>query len=251
MASPEVGRWRAQLRIQLNRVIVIGGLLTLLPMVALAERVRAGAGRRLARGCLRALGRLCGLTFEATGADHLAGTGRYIFVPNHSSLLDVPAMLLAWPDLCFMAGADLFRIPLLSGAMRALGTVAIDRHNPGVARRQLAELARGTRPACLAIFAEGGIAPPGRRLAFKTGAFRLAAGAGLPIVPVAIHNGGRLLPPGGRLAISPGVIVVEFLEPVSVVGRTSRDRHVLRDLVRQSVTSSLDAGPPMPARAAR
>jgi 1-acyl-sn-glycerol-3-phosphate acyltransferase len=246
--APRPGRWRGQLRIQLNRVVVIGGLVTLLPMVAIAERARAGAGRRLARRSLRALGRLCGVTFEVAGADRLSRAASYIFVPNHSSLLDVPAMLLARSDLCFMAGADLFRIPLLAGAMRALGTVAIDRHEPAVARRQLAELGRRPGPLCLAVFAEGRIAPPGCRLPFKTGAFVLAAEAGVPVVPVAIHNTWRLLPPGGRPAISPGVVVVEFLEPVSVVGPTSRDRHVLRDLVHQSVTASLDAGPPMAAR---
>ncbi len=160
--------------------------------------------------------------------------------------MDIPALLTAVPDVRFVAAAELFRVPLLSSAMRALGTVAIDRHHPAHAREQLGELAHEHGAGDdydLAIFPEGGIAPAGRRLPFKSGAFTLAIETGSTVVPVAIHGTDRVLPPNGRLAARPGVVTIEFLDPVTTAGLLPDDRQVLRDVVQGLVGAAREAGP--------
>ena len=139
---------------------------------------------------------LCGVRFAVRGRSPLDRPGSVV-VPNHSSPMDIPALLWADPDVRFMAAADLFRIPLLAAAMRSVGTVPIDRKDHDRARDQLDRLvdarSRGFGGS-IAIFAEGGIAPAGTHLPFKSGAFSLAIRTATPVVPVAILG----IRPGAR-----------------------------------------------------
>lgn len=225
-------------RAQLNRFIVAVAILFCLPLVLGAERLRAGGGRVVALRFIRIVGQLCGLTFEARGLDRVDDLGSYVFVPNHTSPLDIPALLVARPNVRFVAAANLFRNPVLALLMRALGTVAIDRDNARVAHRQIQELSASKDPMCLTIFAEGRIAAPEEGLPFKSGAFVVAIATQASVVPVAIR-GGDLLPPGRALAVRPGTVSVEFLEPIPTEHLKVRDRKVLSDQTRRAVAESL------------
>jgi 1-acyl-sn-glycerol-3-phosphate acyltransferase len=235
------GRVPRFLRLQLSRVILVVAVVLLLPTIAVVERVRRGAGRLVIRRCVPAVARLCGVVFEVRAAPDPDDAQSCVFVPNHSSLLDIPAVLMARPDVRFVAAAGLFHVPLLAAAMRALDTVPIERRRPERARRQLEELASSAGDGAfrIVIFPEGALAPPGGRLPFKTGAFALAIQAGVPVVPIAIHNTGRVLPPHTRLALRPGRVVVEVLAPVAVTGLGIDDRGALRDQVSIVVQEAL------------
>jgi 1-acyl-sn-glycerol-3-phosphate acyltransferase len=228
-------------RPQLNRLLVWVALLVVLPLVAAGERLRRGAGRRIARRSVRVVARLCGVVFDVEESAELEADRPYVLVPNHSSPFDIPALLIACPDVRFFAAAELFRIPLLAGAMRALGTLPIERRDPGLARRQLTDFGGGAGMGTdrIVIFAEGAIAPAGTRLPFKTGAFALAIQAGASVVPVAIHHSADVLAPRGHLAVHPGRITVELLPPVRTDTLTNEDRGALRDRVRAMVVSAL------------
>jgi len=237
--------WRTSVRARANRIVVVTSLLVLLPIVVVGERLRRGSGRRLLRWGVSIVAVWCGVRFEVQGRRAAAHPGS-VLVPNHSSPMDIPALLWAEPDIRFMAAAELFRIPVLAAAMRAVGTVPIDRRDHDRARIQLdAPVAHRTGGGVgdLAVFAEGGIAPAGERLPFKTGAFTLAIRSSSPAVPVAVHGADRVLPPRGHLLVRPGVVVVEFLGPIDTSGLTTEDRHVLRDHVHDRVGAALDAVP--------
>jgi 1-acyl-sn-glycerol-3-phosphate acyltransferase len=232
------------LRAQVNRLFGAVALLVALPLIAIGEKVRAGGGRAMAVGIIRTVARLCGVRFEVRGVERLGTAASVVLVPNHSSILDIPAMLVALPHVRFMAGSDLYSHRLLALAMRALGTVPIDRKNAREARRQIKALsaeAQSTEsaPLCLTIFAEGQIAPPGTRLPFKTGAFVVAIETGATVVPVAIAHADEVLPPKAWLAIRPGVITIDFLDPIPTVGLTTRDRNRVRDQASGAVLAAL------------
>jgi 1-acyl-sn-glycerol-3-phosphate acyltransferase len=228
-----------------NRIIIIGSLLLLLPSIVIAEKLHRGKGRALAHRGAVAVARLCGVTFDVRGVARGSVDGTTVLVPNHSSPLDIPAMMVAVPDVRFVAASGLFRIPLLASAMRALGVVALDRRHPDHAWRQLDALAdtASSGESCqpLVIFPEGGIAPAGARLPFKTGAFSLAIAVGGTVVPVAIRGSDRLLPPGGRLALSPGTVTIELLSPLATDGMTATDRHALGRQAQELVESATRA----------
>ncbi|HEX3947076.1 MAG TPA: lysophospholipid acyltransferase family protein [Acidimicrobiales bacterium] len=250
MTMDESGSRSGQVaRAQLNRLIAAVVVPLALVHVALSERVRPGRGGRVARRWIAVAARLTGLRFEVAGTG-TAGDGQSrILVANHSSLLDIPALIVACPEARFVAGADLFRIPLLAAAMRSLDTVPVDRR--GKERTVLRVPDVGDAGSTLVIFAEGKIAPPGERLPFRGGAFALAIEHGVPIVPVAIHHSSARLPPRARLAVRPGTVGVRFLEPWPTTGLGMEERHRLRDQVEGALLGALtaaDGGSLVPGR---
>jgi 1-acyl-sn-glycerol-3-phosphate acyltransferase len=226
-------------RAQLNRVVILFGLLLALPVVALVGRVHRRAGRRVAVRAVKSITRLCGIRIDVHGAEHLDDKASYVLVPNHTSPLDIAAVLVARPDAQFVAAAGLFRIPLLASAMRALGTAPIARNNHERARERVAELAHAVDNRELVVFAEGGIAPTAELLPFKTGAFVIAINTHVPVVPIAISGAPRILPRHGRLRARPGTLHIEVLQPVPTAGLVVDDRHELAQRVRTAIVESL------------
>ena len=226
-------------RSHVNRIIVLSALLVVLPLIAVAERIRPGWGRAFAVRAIRWTGRLCGVTFDVRGSRRSEGRGSCVLVPNHTSPLDIVALLVARPDARFVAAAELFRIPLLRAAMRALGTVPIRRGDRRGARTRIDELSRPESDRELVMFPEGGIASTPEVLPFKTGPFVVAIRTGVPVVPVAIRGAARVLPPGGRLRLRPGTVRVDILDPVTTVGLDLDDRRPLADTARDRVLHAL------------
>lgn len=211
----------------MNGVVVVVAMTVVLPIVVVAERTRRGAGRRVAVGAVRALGRACGIRFEAIGRELLPTERLAVLVPNHASPVDIPALLATVPDVRFVAAAELFRIPLLGAAIRALGSIPVDRSRPRAGGGRLALGDGDDRP--IVVFAEGGIPEPGQTPRFQTGAFVLAIDAGAPVVPVTIRGAASVLPRGAKVWARPGVVTVELHPPIATGDLTLRDRKALRD----------------------
>ena len=226
-------------RSHLNRIIVLAALLVVLPMIAISERVHRGWGRAFAVRAIRRTGRLCGVTFDVRSSGSVVEAGSCVLVPNHTSPVDIAAVLVARPDVRFVAAAELFRIPLLRAAMVALGTVPIRRGDRAGARRRIDELSRSATNGELVMFPEGGIAPTADVLPFKTGAFVVAIETGIPVVPVAIRGAARVLPPRGRLRVRSGTVRIDILDPVATDGLGLRDRRRLADTARDRVRTAL------------
>lgn len=243
VVSSVVGRVPAvEVRAQANRVLVALALLVGLPIVALVGSVRASAGRRVAVAALRALTRACGVRVEVVGGADLDPGGAYVFVPNHRSHVDIPAVLLARPTTRFVAAQELFRIPLLAATMRALDTVPVDRGDRRRSRDQMGSVAAtgAGGPLEVVVFADGRIVLPGEAPApFKTGAFVLAIDTGAAVVPVAVHGAAAVAPPDRRLYVRPGTVRVELLPPVPTTGLTRADRKRLRTQVQSAVDAAL------------
>jgi 1-acyl-sn-glycerol-3-phosphate acyltransferase len=98
------------------------------------------------------------------------------------------------------------------------------------------ELRKG---AWVLLFPEGTRSTSGESLPWKTGAFRLAIDAQVPIVPTVIHNA-RFAWPAQSILPRSGTMIVEFLEPVSSEGVSAKHYGQLRNQVRDLVISSLE-----------
>lgn len=99
----QVKRGTPAARSQLNRVLVVLALLAVLPFVALSERVRKGTGRRVVVRAIRMVARMCGVRIDVKTSPEFEPASPYVFVANHSSPLDIAAVLVACPDVRFVA----------------------------------------------------------------------------------------------------------------------------------------------------
>jgi 1-acyl-sn-glycerol-3-phosphate acyltransferase len=161
----------------------------------------------------------------------------YVFVSNHTSNIDVPAILSVSPEpLRFIAKAELGRIPLFGWAARRMGHVFIDRRDSHGAAKAIAErIGRGLRGVGLFFFAEGTRSTTDELLPFKKGAAVAALGAGLECVPIGIAGAREVLAPKGFSLFRPGPIGVVFGEPIPVAGHTLEDRDRLVAEQRKAV----------------
>ncbi len=230
-------------RVVLNRMMAVIALPVTLILVSVVSRFSPESGGRVARSGVSRIARLCGVRFVDEGFDPLRNDRRFVIVANHSSPMDIPAMLLCLPEARFLAAADLFKVPLLSAAMRGMKAIPIERRNRQAARRQLDTLVDTVSALTnfkIVIFPEGGIPALGTRLPFKAGAFEVAIRTGAFILPVAIHGSGVVLPPKGHLGVRPGTVRVQALAPISTEGLALSDLDGLRGEAEAAILAALD-----------
>jgi len=178
---------------------------------------------------------------EITGLEKIDPGRSYVFIANHASHLDPPAIAVAIPNtLRFIGKASLSRIPLFGLAARRAGVIFIDRGNSHKTVADLNQaIAALTGGVSTLFFAEGTRSPDGRLLPFKKGGVMLALQAGLPIVPVTVTGSHALFPKGQRF-IRPGTLCVTVGDPIEVNRFTLADRDRLLQRVRTAIQENLD-----------
>jgi 1-acyl-sn-glycerol-3-phosphate acyltransferase len=189
------------------------------------------------------------------------GSGPYVVVSNHQSLLDIVLLSRMPREMKWVGKEELFRIPWIGLMLRLTGDIAVrrgDSESGGEAvARAKAYLARGMS---VMIFPEGTRSRDARLLPFKSGAFRLAIEAGVPVLPVAVWGTAEGIMKGG-LAVGPCDAVARLLPPHPTTGLVQADAAALRDRVRAAMAAALppeasapaaprDAGPRGPPAAA-
>lgn len=167
-----------------------------------------------------------------------------VYVANHQSQFDIPALVLAMPaDFRVVAKRELLYVPIFGWVLWLAGFIFIDRADRDRAIQSLERAQRTLRRGTsVVVFAEGTRSPDGRLLPFKKGGFILALQAGVPIVPVAIR-GGRQVLPKGALRIRPGDIDVIFGAPVATSSYTLETKDTLIAAVRERITAGLSRDP--------
>lgn len=120
-----------------------------------------------------------------------------VYVVNHQSTMDVMVMGAMYPSNCVsLAKKSLKYVPLLGQYMTLIGTIFVDRSNPQKAISTLQQASETLKSKNLSVL----VFPEGTRarlnettmLEFKKGAFHIAVGGELPIVPVVISRYGDL-----------------------------------------------------------
>ena len=183
--------------------------------------------------------RVAGVRVRLVGREHLDPQRAYVYMANHVSNLDPPALIPYLPQRAsVMVKKELFRVPLLGRAMRMVSLVPIDRRNKEAAIASVRAAAEVLRSGIsVVVFPEGTRSPDGRLLPFKKGPFHMALETGAPIVPVTIV-GTRQLMSKGSLAVRPGTATVIFHPPIETAGKEDRD--ALIAAVRAQIESGLE-----------
>jgi len=185
-----------------------------------------------------------GIKLKVEGQEHIDASKNYIIMANHTSYLDVPILLCAYPkNIYFVAKRELIRVPFFGWMMWLLGMVFIDRSNPkrSVRSMKIAALKLKSGKNVL-VFPEGTFDENGKMLPFKKGTFHIAVKAKMTILPVGVIGGHDLWPRGNFFTLRKGKVIVKFgapfrqEEPDNVKAINSlkvRAEKIVSDLVKQ------------------
>jgi 1-acyl-sn-glycerol-3-phosphate acyltransferase len=217
---------------------IILGLVSM--AAALIDRT-GNAAHRVARLWGRVLLAVSFIRVRSAGIENLDPAGSYVFVANHASYMDIPALLAVLPQqFRFFAKKGLYRIPFLGWHLRWAGHLPVDRSN---ARNSLKSMSAGAqtiaeRGISVLLFPEGGRSPAGLR-EFREGAAYIAMKAEVPVVPVGIL-GMRELLPMGSIHIRSGKVLVRAGAPIPTLGLKSAARAALTERLQEEIRALLD-----------
>ena len=137
-----------------------------------------------------------GLKRRVRGAEHLPATGGAVLAMTHFGYLDFA--LVEWVTwlanrrrIRFMAKQGAFDKPVVGWLLRGMRHIAVDMSAGAAAYAKAVDALR--QGELLGVFPEAGVSASFTVRALKTGAVRLAAEAGVPVIPVAVWGGQRLL----------------------------------------------------------
>ncbi len=186
--------------------------------------------------------------FDIEGAEHIPATGPVIVVSNHRSYFDFVAMgmvvLGRGRNLRFLGKKEVFDAPVIGSLASAAGGIRVDRGTGSTEPLEAAAAALEGGEA-VAILPQGTI-PRGKeffepKLVGKTGAARLAAMTGAPVVPIGLWGTEEVWPRRMRVprihqVINPPKIRVRVGPPVALSGS---DPHVDTEAIMKAITELL------------
>jgi 1-acyl-sn-glycerol-3-phosphate acyltransferase len=183
----------------------------------------------------------------AEGREHFDARPAVV-VSNHSSLLDIPALMGAVPgSLRMVMKEELSRVPVWGQALVKSGFIPVQRGSKQKAIEQLsvAEEVLGSG-VHVWIAPEGTRSRTGELLPFKKGGFYLARSLKAPIIPTWIEGTSAVVPIKGFKALHDGTVVVRFGRPIE----TADHRGSIEELMAEVRASMLQlAGrPPEPVQ---
>lgn len=193
----------------------------------------------VAQSINRAAFRMARIRVMVEGRDSVPAHTACIFMANHISNLDPPALLPQIPGrTAAFLKRGLMKIPVLGYAFKLGGFIPVDRDGRAESARESTAIARGALAKGLHIttFVEGTRSRDGRMLPFKKGPFYLAMETGAPCIPVSIYGTEKLMRKGSA-RIRPGTAHIRFHPPLYPQDYVTREE--LMEAMRAAIASGL------------
>src|SRR3981081_758192 len=183
--------------------------------------------------------RAVGVRVRIAGRERIPG-GACLFVANHTSSADAPAVVGAIPRrVAILLKESLFKWPIAGQAFALAGFIPGKRSDRDSAIASVERATESLRSGqSFLIYPEGTRSPDGRLQTFKKGAVVMAIKAEVPIVPVVCSGAHRVMRKRS-LKIYPGEIVVEFLDPIDPSKYSFGERSELNDKVHDAMAAAL------------
>jgi 1-acyl-sn-glycerol-3-phosphate acyltransferase len=190
-------------------------------------------------GALRIVLRLAGIRVRVEGLENIP-SGVCVFASNHASNLDPVALVPNIPRrVALLAKKEVFRIPILSKALRQAKLIPVDRADKEAAAESVEIAVKYMKEGLsFCVYPEGTRSRDGRLLPFKKGTFLMAIRATAWVVPVSLAGTQRLMRKGDW-TIHPGEVVVRYGTPVNATEYAEDQRDQLRQRVQGLVAAGL------------
>jgi 1-acyl-sn-glycerol-3-phosphate acyltransferase len=182
---------------------------------------------------------MVGVKVRIVGRERIPA-GACLFVANHTSSADAPAIVGAIPRrVAILLKESLFKWPIAGQAFTLAGFIPVKRSERESAIASVDKATQSMRDGqSFLIYPEGTRSPDGRLQTFKKGAVVMALKAGVPIVPIACSGAHKVMRKRS-LKIYPGEILVEFLKPIEASQYSFEQRDELNDLVHDTMAAGL------------
>ena len=185
-----------------------------------------------------------GVNLNVLGKENLKKQRPAVFIFNHRNNFD-PVMVgaLVKDNGTGVGKKELESDPVVGTLGKLVDTVFIDREDPKSAVKSLQQAEELTRKGLSVV-----IAPEGTRTdttsvgPFKKGPFRLAMGAGVPIVPIVFRNA-ELISARNSSTLHPGTVDVVVYPPIPVTDWTLDDLPDRIEAIRELYIDTLENWP--------
>lgn len=186
--------------------------------------------------------RLLDLKLDVRGTEHIPATGGAVIACNHVSYLDFlfcglgaqPAKRL----VRFMAKREIFANRIAGPLMRGMHHISVDRAAGADSYRAALEALRGGE--VVGVFPEATISRSFTVKEIKSGAVRMAAEAGVPLVPMALWGTQRMWTKGRDRELTKRHVPITVLAGEPMRPSTEDDMDALTTDLRARMTVLLD-----------
>jgi 1-acyl-sn-glycerol-3-phosphate acyltransferase len=182
---------------------------------------------------------LAGVRITVQGREKIPVGKAVVYMPNHQSNCDPPAVAAVLPPVLIMAKQEFFRVPILGTGMRMRGFIPVDRLNRersfAAVEQAVAALKAGRS---FLAFPEGTRSRTGRLQSFKKGVFVMAIKAGVPVVPISVSGANKIMRPGD-FRIYPGTVRITIHDLVHTAKCNITDRAKIAARVHEAIMDGL------------
>ncbi len=184
--------------------------------------------------------KLTGGSYEIKGAENMPAEGTVLFVANHQSYMDVPAvMAIMGRPMGFVVKDDLEKIPFFDQWLVHMQCVPIARGEARKALEAILKTAKILKSGYnMMLFPEGTRSKDGKLLPFKAGSLKAAQRGNAMIVPIAIDGACDVMPRGSFI-IHPKQITVTIFPAIAVETVKELDTVELAMMVRNQIACAL------------
>lgn len=156
------------------------------------------------------------INVQVQGCENISENETYIYIANHTNLIDIPILVEAIPDnIHFMYKQSLQKVPVLGTALKASPFVPIVRENNKNAMNGINKSIEALQnTGSVIVFPEGTRSKTGELATFKRGAFAIASKSNKKIVPISIKGVEKIMPPNNNWRINKGTVRVIINKPI-------------------------------------
>lgn len=238
------------------RIVLLAVALVLISLYAIIFSLLRPFHRNNVQHAAKLVGKLhklIGLSVEVRVPYDVSKHEPMVYVCNHQNSYDLFTVASAvQPHTVSIGKKSLKWIPFFGQMYWLTGNILIDRKNTNKAMGTISSAADKIREKKLSVwlFPEGTRSYGRGLLKFKTGAFRTAVQAAVPIVPVCASNTCGVI---DLNRWNNGKMIIEYLPPVYLSEEDKSDVRGLTDRVRASMLEkinelSVEAGTELPAK---
>ena len=183
--------------------------------------------------------RVAGIHIKVDGRELVPAHRACIFMANHVSNLDAPALISRLPGrTSAFTKRSVFKLPIFGFCLKLGEYIPVDRTGDAASAQASVDAAARLLEKGLHIttFVEGKRSADGIMQLFKKGPFYLAKQSGAPCIPVSIYGTEKLMAKGS-FGIKPGTAHIIFHAPIYPGDYATREE--LSEAVRAAIASGL------------